>query len=184
MCGKRASIHVACLKVESYLAKCLDGIAEEESTVFMRNARKLRDGLDCAELVVDALDADEAAGIARGLNRGEQVLKRFGVDDAVFARSNAVNLVTIRLKGIGRVQNGVVLDCRDDHMRLARAWYEMRQAFDGHVVGLGPRRGEDDLGRSMRPQGPRDARTGIAQLGRGLASLGIQCVGVCPRSVA
>lgn len=78
MCGKRASIHVACLKVESYLAKCLDGIAEEESTVFMRNARKLRDGLDCAELVVDALDADEAAGIARGLNRGEQVLKRFG----------------------------------------------------------------------------------------------------------
>lgn len=39
---KRAGIHTACLKIESCLAKCLDGIAYEESPMFVGNTGKLR----------------------------------------------------------------------------------------------------------------------------------------------
>ena len=59
------------------------------------------------------------------------------------------------------MNDGMMLNCGDDNMRMPSPRNVSCQTLDGHVIGLGATRGEDDFGRCMRTQSTRDAGTGV-----------------------
>ena len=180
---KRAGIHTACLEVERQLSERLNGIAYEESPMFVGNASKLRNGLNGTQLVIDLLNADEAARIARILDCRKQTLECGRVYDAIGVWHEPIDLVTSGFERISCVKHRMMLDCRDNDVRMRSSCNRFCKPLDSHVVSLGATRSEDDLGGRMRSERTGYAGARIAQLRSRFATLGIECVGVCPAGI-
>ena len=98
----------------------------------------LLDGLDDADLVVDRHDRDERSG---GTQRFLELLE---VDQAVGLDGEVSDLEAFLLEATARVEHTLVLGLGGDNVVLF-GLVEMGDTLDGHVVGLGGTRSEDDF---------------------------------------
>lgn len=89
---------------------------------------KLRNGLNGTQLVIDRLNADETGRIARIFDCRKQALERGGAYDAIAIRHKPIDLVAGGFERIGSMQNRMMLDCRDDNVRMCSSWQRVLQA--------------------------------------------------------
>ena len=179
--GERRRVHPALLQVDVELAEPLHGIREELGLVRMRDTRERADGLNRAKLVVDGLHGDERDRAALALDAREQGLERLGAHGARGVWVDLVDGKALGLERLRAVQDGVVLDRRDDDVRALCPGDGLCQPADRRVVRFGTARGKGQLGRSMGAERGRDALARVLELARRRTPLRVERVGICPR---
>ena len=135
-------------------------------------------GLRCCILVHDV---EEEYRAALALDACEQGLERLGAHGAGGVRVDLVDDEALGLERLRAVQDGVVLDRRDDDVRALCPGDGLCQPADRRVVRLGAARGKGQLGRRMGAERGRDALARVLELVCRRTPLRVERVGVCPR---
>ncbi len=144
---ERHQVDLQLLQVDFDLAGRLRGIDVEQHAARAGQFTDGGDVVDRADFVVHVHQRDQDGVVAQrrlDLGRG---------DDAVFAWLEVGDFETFTLELASGIQDRLVLDLGGDDV-LALGLIEVRNAFQGEVVGLGGTAGPDDL-----------ARVGVDQLG-------------------
>ena len=144
--GQAQGVDAQGLDVERDVARGGHGVGVEEDVAGPADGGDLGHGLDRPDLAVGRHDGDEDRVLGQGLVHLGRVDPPVPVDGHEGRREARP------LQGLDRVEDGGVLDGRDDDVPAA-GLLAQGQALDGEIVGLAAARGEIDLGRRRPDQG-------------------------------
>ena len=136
--GHGEKIDAEVVRLHRDLADGLGAVAMHQHAVAVGDAGDLRDGLDCADLVVGVHDGDED-----GLG-GDGLLNLLRVDHAMFVDGEVGGADAVRLQVAAHLGHGRMFDRRGDDV-VATVTVGFRNSLDGVVVGLGAAAGEDEI---------------------------------------
>ena len=142
-------------EVEGQLARGLHGVSVEEHAARPHLLGGFGDRLQRTGFIIGQHKRDQT-GV-----RPQHRHHCCGRNDAVAVRRKVTDLNAAPLKGLGRMENGVVLDGGGDQVRwLAAIEKGLQHAGEREVVAFRAARGENDLfGRSAEQGGDRGAGT-------------------------
>jgi hypothetical protein len=113
----------------------------EHRAMLARDRGQFRDGLDRPDLVVGMHDRDQRRVVP------DRLAQRGRLDDAALGGVQPRDLPAASLERLRGVQHRFVLEARGDETPAGSGVERVGGATERQVVGLGPARGEHDLGR-------------------------------------